>query len=76
MKKSILFVAAIAALSFTSCKKDRTCTCTTSNSNATASTTTTITYTKSKKGDARLFCMSTKETEKDGSTTTTDCKLK
>lgn len=76
MKKSILFVAAIAALSFTSCKKDRTCTCTTSNTNNSLSTTTTITYTKSMKRDARLQCMSSKRTENDGSTTTKDCKLK
>lgn len=76
MKKSILFVTTLAAFSFTSCKKDRTCTCTTSNSNSTSSNTTSITYTKSRKGDARLMCMSTKKTEANGSTTTEDCKLK
>lgn len=75
MKKSILFVAAIVALSFASCKKDRTCTCTSSNSSNSVSSTTTITYTKSRKGDARQECMSTKR-EEGGITYTKECKLK
>jgi hypothetical protein len=77
MKKSILMVAVIAAVSFTSCKKDRTCTCTdttvtTTITNypgqpvkTTSATTTNVemrTYTKARKGDAKAACLSRKFT--------------
>ena len=53
MKKLILFTAVVAAVSFASCKKDRTCTCTNSNTDVqtvvvdwqTSPTTTTTTTT-------------------------------
>lgn len=77
MKNLFLIIAVLAAFSFVSCKKDRTCTCTTtvSGGGASGSSTSTVTYTKSIKHDARLFCMSSTETD-NGVTTTTDCKLK
>jgi hypothetical protein len=72
MKKVMLFVAVIAAASFTSCKKDRECTCTTTTTTTThvygsgfddtdtdVSTETIIyKFTKAKKGDARAACLS------------------
>lgn len=79
MKKSILFIAAIAALSFTSCKKDRTCTCTTTTTNKKSGITVTsessITYVKARKGDVRDKCLSTKD-EDDNNSYSTTCKLK
>jgi hypothetical protein len=78
MKKSILMVAVIAAVSFTSCKKDRTCTCTDTTVITTTTTypgqspkTTTdtqtdayvVTFTKARKGDAKSACLSSKETK-------------
>ena len=70
MKKSILFVVAVAAFSFTSCKKDRTCTCVSSTG-----TSSVITYTKARKGDARSQCLSSTYTA--GNTTITEtCTLK
>lgn len=80
MKKSILFVAAIAALSFTSCKKDRTCTCTTTYTNkaGVSSTSVSITeYKKVKKSEARSWgCVSSTDISESGTTTVNDCKLK
>ncbi|MDZ4757041.1 MAG: hypothetical protein SGJ10_02730 [Bacteroidota bacterium] len=57
MKKTVLFVAVIAALSFASCKKDRTCTCTTTStmSGATPSIAV-VDFPKSKKGAAQAIC--------------------
>lgn len=72
MKKVLLFVAVIAAVSFVSCKKDRKCTCTAYSASGTAGTPTEVTYVKSMKKDARLMCMS--ETYQDGSKVT--CELK
>jgi hypothetical protein len=76
MKKAILMVAVIAAASFTSCKKDRTCTCVTTNSNGGAAYTGIVTYTKAKKGDARSQCLSSTTLLINGSTNTTTCTLK
>lgn len=61
MKKTILFAVAAVAISFASCKKDRTCTCTSTSTEPgyTSSPDVTV-YLKSKKHDARLFCMSSK----------------
>lgn len=73
MKKLVLFVAVVAAASFASCKKDRTCTCdwtstqtqvTTISGGGTTTDVTTdsgtneVVYTKAKKGDARAACLS------------------
>lgn len=70
MKKAILMVAVIAAASFTSCKKDRTCTCVDSNGNSKV-----VTYTKASKRDARSQCLSYTYTV-GGATYTTTCTLK
>ena len=50
-------IAAIAALAFASCKKDRTCTCTTTPTSGTVSTYK-VTYYDAAKKDARLLCAS------------------
>ena len=85
MKKITLFIVAVAALSFTACKKDRTCTCTvTSNAPSTPgysqTTTQENTMTKVSKGSAKAGCVSREETPQGGTgpsyTTTYDCKLK
>ncbi len=80
MKKiSILAVAALA-LSFASCKKDRTCECTSTDSTpGSKATTRKITYTKVSKGDAKVACQKTSysSTNVGGTyTSTEDCKLK
>ncbi len=63
MKKVLLFVAVVTAISFASCKKDHVCTCTqTSNAPGGGSSTYVVTYTKAKKGDARAACLSYTET--------------
>jgi hypothetical protein len=71
MKKSILMVAVIAAASFTSCKKDRTCTCVDSVGGGTSI----VTFTKASKRDARSQCLSYTRTA-NGATYTTTCTLK
>lgn len=99
MKKSILFVAVIAATAFTSCKKDHACTCTestvktttTSLPGQTPTTKTTssddawvVTFTKSRKGDAKSACLSSKSSDSGNpstyvsytSETTTTCSIK
>ncbi len=80
MKKiSFLAIVAFAALSMTSCKKDRTCTCTTTVDGVDSGITTTDTYTKIKKGTAKAHCVSTSKTETNSSTTSLiieTCKLK
>jgi hypothetical protein len=53
MKKITLSVIALAAISFASCKKDRTCTCTTTSGSYTS---TTVTKAKSSKKDAQNWC--------------------
>ena len=76
MKKLIFPIAAIALLSFASCKKDHTCTCT-ETSTAQGSTPETYTYTinDAKKGDARVNCLSTSRVS-NGVTYTSTCELK
>jgi hypothetical protein len=75
MKKIILFVAVVSAISFTSCKKDHTCTCTTT-STAAGSTAQTQVYTiiDAKKGDAKKMCIDRSEVN-GTATETTDCEL-
>ena len=72
MKKVLLFVAVITAVSFVSCKKDRVCSCIADTAGATAQE---ITYIKSLKKDARENCMSTKQTIS-GTVVTITCTLK
>ena len=73
--KKMLFMAAVAALFSASCSKDRTCTCTNSNSKSTTTSTTTTKLVKVTKGQAKSNCISTKETDSNGVTYTSDCKL-
>ncbi len=57
MKKTFLFFAVAAALSFASCKKDRTCTCTTTSTAAGATPKTKIVdFPKSTKKAAQRDC--------------------
>ena len=75
MKKILLF-AVVAAFSFASCAKDRTCTCVnTSTAPGSVSTTDITTWTKSHKDDARRRCMSGTATM-GGYTYTSACTLK
>lgn len=85
MKKITLFAFAAAALSFASCKKDRTCECTytQSGSSNVTSHTEKLTYTKARKSDAKYMCdkvtYTNTYTSSSGSSTsssTSDCKLK
>jgi hypothetical protein len=55
--KKMTMIAAIAALAFASCKKDRTCTCTTTPTSGTVSTYK-VTYYDAAKKDARSLCTS------------------
>ncbi|HWY12798.1 MAG TPA: hypothetical protein VN026_15800 [Bacteroidia bacterium] len=79
MKKLTILAVAALAISFASCKKDRVCTCNFTPTSGTSYTQVT-TYYKSKKSDARLFCMGSQEVTTAGGTTTTgtksDCTLK
>ncbi len=75
MKKVLLFVAVVSAISFASCKKDRVCTCTQTESSVPGSYTTITTFTKAKKGDARAACLSSTIVE-NGKTYTKTCSLK
>ncbi len=56
MKKITLLATVLVAISFASCKKDRTCTCKSSAGTEVSK----ITYTKARKGDARAACLSYK----------------
>ncbi len=60
MKKSVFILAAIVAVAFSSCKKDRTCECTTSTSGSSSSTTSTKTLLKVTSGQAKAQCVSSK----------------
>ena len=66
MKKITLLAVACVAISLASCKKDRTCTCVNTTTQPDyygpgISTETDVTvYMESRKGDARLYCMSSK----------------
>ncbi len=73
MKKLVLFGAVLA---MASCSKDRTCTCTYTNSANSNSTTQTFTLVESTKGQAKANCLTTKQTDTNGTTWTTTCELK
>ncbi|MBA3705577.1 MAG: hypothetical protein H0W84_06660 [Bacteroidetes bacterium] len=78
MKKTILFVAVLFAISFASCEKERECTCTTTSSFAGSSSTNTetITYKDVSKSKAKTLCSSWTSTDSKGVVTTKDCSLK
>jgi hypothetical protein len=85
MKKITLLAAVVVAVSFASCKKDRTCECTYTNSGSTnvSSHTSSTVITKVKKSDAKYLCTKDSETSTytNGNNTNTntsvaDCKLK
>lgn len=83
MKKGLLFVAVIAAFSFASCKKDRTCTCTSTTNGVADPEPLVIVFTESRKGDARKNCLSQTNTNtyNNGNNTVTEttvytCELK
>jgi hypothetical protein len=82
MKKITLFAVAALAISFASCRKERTCECTDSSGGYTVVTTTKV---KSSKKDATSWCEaangSKSTTTVDGTTVpngsiTTTCKIK
>lgn len=85
MKKITLLAAVVVAISFASCKKDRTCECTytqTGTTNVTSHTSSTV-ITKVKKSDAKYLCgkevetyTSTNGSVSNTSSYTSDCKLK
>ncbi len=85
MKKITLLAVAFVAITFASCKKDRTCECTytqTGTTNVTSNTSTTV-FKKIKKSDAKYFCTKQVNTSTYTSANTTtsngytsDCKLK
>lgn len=78
MKKLTILAIAALAISFASCKKDRTCTCTVTSSSSTTASNYVITIKKAKKKDAADFCQKTTWTNTSGSSTssgTQDCKL-
>lgn len=58
MKKTVIIAVATLALSFASCKKDRTCTCTYSNAGSSNTDTQITTYSKVTKKAARVNCTS------------------
>jgi hypothetical protein len=79
MKKIILFVSVVSAISLASCTKDRTCTCTTVTNPGGNSTTSAVTYTKARKGDAMSHCLNATSTQEFLGTTytaTRTCTLK
>jgi hypothetical protein len=80
MKKIFLSVAVLAAISLSSCKKDRICTCTiTSTEPGSTSITFEATLLKAKKSDVKKLCVKTTKDQTYGGVTyteTTDCKLK
>jgi hypothetical protein len=62
MKKIFLFLAVASVFTLASCKNDRVCTCTTTSTEpGYGSDVDKVTYLDSKKHDASLFCVSTKE---------------
>ncbi len=78
MKKMTILAVAALAISFASCKKDRTCTCTNTSSSSSGSTTTTITIKKISKKDAKDACQKrtwTSTTSSGTNVNTQDCKL-
>lgn len=78
MKKALFFAMVVMAVSFASCKKDRTCTCTytyTPSGGSSSTSSSTVQYTKVKKSDVAYDCVSYTETDDDGDVTRMDCTL-
>lgn len=81
MKKITLLAVAFVAISFASCKKDRTCTCTTTTTSGGTSSTGTAQVTKHKKikkSAGHAICHDTEQTGTTGGvswTSTTACTL-
>jgi hypothetical protein len=77
MKKVVLFAAAVAAISFVSCEKERNCTCTSTYTFGGSSTSATkvTTYKDVTKKQAKTLCVSSTTTDANGGVTTDDCKL-
>lgn len=81
MKKIILFGLGIAAISLTSCKKDRTCECTNESTYTFGGTSTTstskdvVTLVDVSKATAKRICVSTSSTDTNYSSKST-CELK
>lgn len=69
MKKITILAIAALAISFASCKKDRTCTCVTTYTSGGTNTEVTV-YKKAKKHDVRPMCIGTSGTETDSPGTT------
>ena len=80
MKKITLFAVAALAISFASCKKERTCECTYTNTGSNVvSHTSSTTLSKIKKSEAKTLCQkqsSTYNYSGGSSVSTSDCKLK
>lgn len=82
MKKITILAVALVAISFASCKKERTCDCTiTSTSGSTTSTTSqTVKFEKVSGGDAKQMCQKRTKVQTPSSGTAStdvyDCKLK
>jgi hypothetical protein len=74
MKKITILAIAALAISFASCKKDRTCTCTTTTTitggGSSTGTAQVTKHKKIKKGQAIAVCHDTEETFTGGSATT------
>ena len=79
MKKITILAIAALAISFASCKKDRTCTCVSTPTSGTATTTKTVYY-KAKKHDVRNKCVGYQTTTENSGVTSTGsnvtCELK
>ena len=75
MKKSILFVIAVAVMSLASCKKDRTCTCVTSGGGFSGTDIQTESHLTKKEAKRVLKCYSGTYTES-GVIVTQTCTLK
>ncbi len=78
MKKLTILALAGLAISFASCKKDKTCTCTYTSTSSPTAQTVTITMKKVKKKDAKDACQKTtwsNTTASGASSGTADCKL-
>jgi hypothetical protein len=78
MKKIAILSIGALALSFASCKKDRTCNCTFNDGSPGAETTSyTVVYKKASKSQAKAACLNSKTTP-DGQpyTETVNCTLK
>lgn len=77
MKKVILFAAAVAAISMSSCVKERGCTCTTNSTYAgvTTSSTQKLIYKDVTKKQAKTLCKGYTTTDDNGNTMTKDCSL-